>query len=523
MGLFGSDKPDPQVQELVEQAKHDSVSIEVLSKKKASGLTSLNYLNDAPLIEYLKKEEQPHFIFPLLPYERNGVAVNGESVSPSDGLRTNVVISDRRILIAVGRRDGDKRTQIEYNDILDISIEQPDEEIYVLSIRTQKNTFEISRSNVDGDESVSEKIQLALEHISKNISDCNESAEDEGTDSREETDQQVQYEITANVNTYGIQVADEPASFSGDENDIFVDNYGIRINEQYEIRYENIATVERFDDRVEIANNDVLVIGQSEGVELVTQDGAHIGVFHHYSGEHPVPDLQFPTEVIEYLENKVNEDDDSTLPYEYSLSNPLTMERPDLKVEGWTDGSSSVDAEINASSSSKGKSKGIDLGPFIRSKTSSNSSIEGDISGNISDNTYTIDVLSFRLYDEFLSIDSKLNIELYYSDIDSVFKEDGGGMTKRNGTLVKPGDGIVIQTSSVTFRIEDLPEDAPIDEAIDFINSKMTSKGKNSSNVDDSDSKNGVDKLRDLKELYDEDVINKEEFESKKKEFLDDI
>lgn len=524
MGLFGSDKPDPQVQNLVEQAKHDSVSVEVLSKKKASGWGSHNYLKDSPLIEYLESEEQPHFIFPLVSLKGQGVFVNGEGISPSSKLRTNVVITENRILIAVGRKEGDKIISIEYDDIQDVSTGQPDQELCELSVNTSQKQFTIRRNRVvEEGKNIEEELEDVLEYILSKITDSKDGAEGDDSDSLKETDQEVQYEITANVKTYDLQINGEPASFSDDDNNITIDDYGIRINGQYEIAYENIATVETFYDKVEIANNDVLVIGQSDGVELVTKDGSHIGIYHHYSGEPPVPDLQFPTEVVEYLKNKVNKIDSTPLPYRYSLSNPLTMERPDLKVEGWTDGSSSVDAEINASGSSEGKSKGIEIGPFTRSKTSSNSSIEGDLSGSISDNSYTTDVLLFRLYDEFIFIDSKLELELYYKNIDNIFKEDGGGMTMRNGTLVKPGDGVVIQTGSVSFRIEDLPDDAPIDEAIDFIKSKMTNEGKESSNVDGSDTKTDADKLRDLKELYDEDILSEEEFESKKKEILDDI
>jgi hypothetical protein len=526
MGLFGGDKPDPEVQSLVEQAKHDSVSIEVLSKKNASGLVTPNYLNNSTLIEYLQDEEQPHFIFPLIPFDHNGVIVDDESVSPSSGLRTNVVISDDRILIAVGKKEGDEIISIEYGDIIDVSVEQPEEEIYVLNIRTRQKIFEIWRSNLDEDENVSDKVQLALEYISKSIPDDNERTESKRSGTLEETDQEVQYQITASVDTYNLQIDGESASFT-DENSILVADNGIWINEQYKIDYKDIATIEQYDHNIEIPSGDDTVISKSEGAELVTKSGSHIRIYHFYSRKAPAPELDFPMEVIEYLKNKIDETGSHLLPYEYSLSNPLAMERPTLKVEGWTDGSSSVDAEISASGSSKGKSRGVELGPFSRSKTSSSSSIEGDLSGSISDNSYTTDVLSFKLYDEYLVIDSELNLKLSYSDIDNIFKKDGEGIVMRrkkiggefvgDETLVKLGDGIVIQTGSGTFIIEDLPEDASIDEAIDFVRSNISNTSEENNN------NTNADKLRELKELYDEDVLSKEEFESKKKEILDDI
>lgn len=526
MGLFGSDKPDPEVQSLVEQAKHDSVSVEVLSKKNASGLISVNYLNNSTLIQHLRDEEQPHFIFPLLPFEHNGVIVDDENVSPSSGLRTNVVISDDRILIAVGKKEGDEIISIEYGDILDVSLEQPEEEIYVLNVRTHQKTFEIWRSNLDEDESVNEKIQLAIEYISNNIPENNEGTEHKRSGTLEEADQEVQYQITASVDTYNLQIDGESASFS-DDNNILIGDNGIWINEQYKINYENIATIEQYDHKMEIPSDNGTVISKSEGVELVTKSGSHIRIYHFYSRKAPAPELAFPMEVVEYLKNKVDETGSHLLPYEYSLSNPLAMERPSLKVEGWTDGSSSVDAELSASGSSKGKSRGVELGPFTRSKTSSNSSIEGDLSGSISDNSYTTDILLFKLYDEYLVIDSELNLKLSYTNIDNIFKKDGEGMVMGkkkiggefvgNKTLVKLGDGIVIQTGSGTFIIEDLPEDAPINEAINFVRSNIP-------NINEQNNNNtNTDKLRELKELYDEDVLSEEEFESKKKEILDDI
>lgn len=313
--------------------------------------------------------------------------------------------------------------------------------------------------------------------------------------------------------------------FSSSESyEVSVNNSSIKIYDgEYKLDFEQIAEIQEFEDGVTASGPEGVYETKNVGVKLITGDGGELRIYEQYLGPSPAPEVSFPEEIIELLSKRVEELSAVDLPYEFSLSDNLTIDKPEIKIEGWTDGSSNISADVDASASSKGESKGIELGPFTRSKTSSNSSIEGEISGAISDNTFTDRVNSFKLYDENLIIDSEVKFDLDYSDIENIFKDNSGGMTKEGGTLVEKGDGVVIETGSVTLKITNLPKGAPIDNAVKFVHSKLNNKREENVNDDDSTTEKSADKLREVKQLYEDDIITEEEFESKKQDLLDDL
>lgn len=216
-----------------------------------------------------------------------------------------------------------------------------------------------------------------------------------------------------------------------------------------------------------------------------------------------------PSKIIDFLSRNagrerfvlINDDDDKGV----------------LRIEGWTDGSSEINAEVDASSQSKGSAFGVEGGPFFAAKTSSKSSIDGDISGEISDNTYTSEIELLKIYKQNLTLKSGVELDIHLSDIDNIFKQDGG---------------MVIEVSSTTFRIGDLPKDAKVSEAVDYVKDQIKASTEQieqseskSTEVDETDSEddNTADKLRELKDLQEEGILTDEEFESKKQDLLNDF
>lgn len=171
MGLFRSDKPSQEVQDLVEGAKHHSVNAEVLGKTSASGFGSHDYLNDRPLVNHLEKGEQPHYVFPLVNVADSGVFVDdGEDLLPDNKLRTIVAVTDQRILIVVGDKTGDRVTSISYTDISSIELDNDPEgrfSKYELIIGTDEADYKVRRFVPDVDEGIVEKFRAAGHYIAE--------------------------------------------------------------------------------------------------------------------------------------------------------------------------------------------------------------------------------------------------------------------------------------------------------------------------------------------------------------------
>jgi hypothetical protein len=195
-----------------------------------------------------------------------------------------------------------------------------------------------------------------------------------------------------------------------------------------------------------------------------------------------------------------------------------------LRIEGWTKGSSDINADVNASSNSKGKSFGVQGGPFFASKTASKSSIKGDISGEITDNTYTAEIEKLKIYKQNLTLKSGVELDIHLSEIGNVFKQQ---------------NGLIIEVAGTTFRMGDLPSDAKVSEAVSYIKDHMTSseeevedtssaekdenENENKDEYADSANVDTAEKLRELKGLHEDGILTDEEFETKKEELLDDF
>lgn len=170
MGLFRRSPSDDRVRSLVAGATDGSVTAAVLSRTGSPGAGGHDYLNDAPLVDYLVAGEQPHFVVPLVPVGGSGVFVDGgENLLPNSRFRTMVAVTDRRVLIVVGDADGDRETAIAYPDVTGVELTEEcgdGTRRYGLELTTGTATYRIQRSTADRDaERVRKRFRRAGEFV----------------------------------------------------------------------------------------------------------------------------------------------------------------------------------------------------------------------------------------------------------------------------------------------------------------------------------------------------------------------
>lgn len=117
MGLFGGgddeseSTDDDGVDALVAGARHDSVTAERLTQLKPGRMS--RYLHDAPLVEYLHDDEQPHFVLAARNTAPSASGSNPPEMPTSLG--TGMVmhlLTDERWLVVASNSDGDEALEI---------------------------------------------------------------------------------------------------------------------------------------------------------------------------------------------------------------------------------------------------------------------------------------------------------------------------------------------------------------------------------------------------------------------------
>jgi hypothetical protein len=194
------------------------------------------------------------------------------------------------------------------------------------------------------------------------------------------------------------------------------------------------------------------------------------------------------------------------------------IEKPgELRIEGLTKGSSTTTGKITGDTDIDGASRGIQIGPFTREKSKSQGSIQADIRSNTSDNTFTSDVDFLQIDRNGIYVKSDPVIDIEYSEIERVSK-------RNNGIFVEIGQ----QTYSINgyghFMTSPLKRDN-LDAAFGQIESKIGDKEDTVANTVDGqvNEQTPAEKIEDLNQLYQNNIISKEEFESKKTDLLDEF
>jgi hypothetical protein len=283
----------------------------------------------------------------------------------------------------------------------------------------------------------------------------------------------------------------------------------------YEIKAEKINKINNFkSSRIKTKTEKGTpefweVLERETGIEIVTDQDEYllysIRVDEEESDEYP----EIPVRVSDYIQNEYKSRQTDESDSKYILIEPFDSDG-ELKAEGWTDGDSKIQADLDADSQSEGKSRGLEIGAFSRSKISSKSSIEGDISGQISDNTYSTDVKYFSISGDRIIVDSEIRLDLHLSEIDNIIEQK---------------NGVVIDIGSSTFRINGLSNSGQVSEAVEFARNQISGfDDEPEEDMRENASDNNIgDKIRELKDLHEEGILTDKEFESKKEDLLDEF
>lgn len=165
----GSDDK-PEVEELINKARHKSVDKKHLTELK-SGFTG-RYLYDKPLIEYLHKDEQPHYIIEgNLPIEFSGSNPPQNADEGSSNKILNLVTNDRWIITSA-KESGDEMWEIYYDEIEDIEL-QPSTGLETIFIDTSEYSVEIQQM-----QGVNKPSEEAVNYV-KEVHLGNQESEDE--------------------------------------------------------------------------------------------------------------------------------------------------------------------------------------------------------------------------------------------------------------------------------------------------------------------------------------------------------
>lgn len=480
-------------EDLSQQAQND-VNPEWLTRTVDGGFLSKEYYSSQPLINYIGYTETLEFLTICSEIVVSSKNIYGNE-SISGGYRY-LIVTDSRVLIIAGKK--------EENNVV---------ELYYSSINSVENVNESDNSDSNSD---SNGIMLSLpsgERIGviwdPQSVDSNKILQyiDENVGSNKK------YSLTVKYYT-------ELDDLNQGEKEVSIKQDAIEIEGYDAIPYQNIAKAESYSYEYHPSASVAVkaernVVYNAKGVKIHTENGSEIGIIRSYVDEPPAPELNFPSELESRLMQLVEKESTADLPYLYSLADPIALSGEllgvtvgaELKVEGWTDGSSQISADLNASSESTGKSSGIEVGPFTRSRSKSIAELSGELSGAVSDNSFTCSIRTFRVYENKLIIDSDLKINLLYSDISNVFGKK---------------DGIVIDTGSEVFKVQNLPSDSPITEATKYIKSEVA-KNDDASKSEEQSQASNTEKLSELKNLFENDLITKDEYEKKKEEVLDQI
>ncbi|MFU1780699.1 PH domain-containing protein [Haloarcula japonica] len=182
MGLFGSSDEDEnteisdEVQELVENAKHPSVTAKKLTEKSPN--IRGHMLAEKPLLEYLEEGEQPHLILHSATPGGIRIKMGGEKKKILGGSAA-VMITNLRVVLAKGVDESDEISSIPIEGISGGETKQPSKlnptkNTHKLILYADLNSILAEATDIDKDEvddimnkSIEAEVRIAFDKVSK--------------------------------------------------------------------------------------------------------------------------------------------------------------------------------------------------------------------------------------------------------------------------------------------------------------------------------------------------------------------
>jgi hypothetical protein len=112
--LSSNSNLEERAKQIVEQAEGSAITKELLLGQESSSDEAKQVLADQPLIEYLYENESPNYIFWS---DLRAFSLPNQNLDPASDFRAVCVISNERVLLVVGTKEGDQVVSIPYDAI----------------------------------------------------------------------------------------------------------------------------------------------------------------------------------------------------------------------------------------------------------------------------------------------------------------------------------------------------------------------------------------------------------------------
>lgn len=487
----------------------DTVDSELLERTEKSGIIRTKFLSTNTINNYINTKEKVKFLIiseshPILMKE-----VDSEETESLDGEGCNyLIVTNKRLLFLIGDKDGDEFVEFDLLDMSDIGVSE-DGAVSVY-IEDEGNYSINPNSDI---ESLEDEIKAIYEIIVDN--------ETEGD----------WVETVAHVSTYG----DVPLPEGREVNIRLTENSFVLPNKEKSIQYSSLCQVKhytyrdyKYSDMGDVTIVDKYDVIRKKGCVIRFKvEGGGLLYIHKLTSTNSsinkssmsmssieleivasmdeVDKPRFRQEIIDFVEEHTPEKPLDGVPEEVLVEK--VGPKSTLRIEGWE----SNQSEIKLTGSSTGKSKGYEIGPFTRSKSTSESVMTGQITQDEWENRIT----AALAFEDRMYIDSSPEIELLYQDISQIMR------SSQDGTKQAPGGTtyqVVISTNNNSFRLFcDASE-----EAVSNINNRVLNHSQKDAQVAKQAS-SVSDRVEELKKMYDKGLIDKDKFESKKEELLDEL
>lgn len=151
-----------------ELANNSKGNVEVKNLTKTGHVLS-TYLYDSPLIGYLNKGEQPEYIFSSSKAGYEVIDPNGDKREQSDvDGKSYILLTDSRIIYVSGKKEGDEKISLAYEDITSINIQDP---YLVIKLQSGKKWKLPLYSDISGERDTANS---AVQYVANNVDNIGE-------------------------------------------------------------------------------------------------------------------------------------------------------------------------------------------------------------------------------------------------------------------------------------------------------------------------------------------------------------